>query len=268
MRIPFAVREHWVRHVLRDALRLAGRASPVRASDPRVFVALVPLLYHGALDSDAPVLEPRHGFAQLRRLFRGPGTAGFLRDAAAYAGGGRWAWRRGQVLLATGHPLTARFTPPQAADVPAAMRIALAAISDATMRAASPEALACLALVAYQVLLTIHPFEDGNGRTMRGVYACRVARAGPSAPALLALALMFGGDAARYHEAAWAFRAGEPDLLLHRYFEALEHAEGLLGDALGTTVPFGRISGLLHAVLRQGGGSCVPGGRTLAAAGK
>lgn len=252
MRIPFRVRVSWVSRVLQDAVRFGREASAPGFMDSTGFLCLQPLLAHGAMESPSTGEGPQRDLAELRRLFQ-PGTpAGFLRDASRYAGGGRWTWRRRQVLLDSGHLLTARFTPPRASEVPEAMRIALAGIRQASALDASPQAQACLALAAYQLLLTIHPFEDGNGRTMRGMYACRLAAAAPSAAALLALPMLFSGGGARYHEAAWSFRAGDARPLVELYLDALAQADVLLA-ALQRDVGGGAaLLRAAHAALRAG----------------
>lgn len=93
---------------------------------------------------------------------------------------------------------------------------------------------AICALLGSQILLTIHPFADGNGRTARMYFAAKVLRRiGPVPAAILGMMLIYRGGAHLYHLASWELRAGnvEPMVELFANSVALAH-ERFLQDGL------------------------------------
>lgn len=79
------------------------------------------------------------------------------------------------------------------------------------------------ALATYLVLLSIHPFVDGNGRTARMLFAAdALAHDGRAAPQLiLGLMLLHRGRGQLFHLAALCARTGDFSMLAACYSEAL-----------------------------------------------
>lgn len=86
------------------------------------------------------------------------------------------------------------------------------------------------ALATYLVLLSIHPFVDGNGRTGRMLFAADVlAHDRDAAPRLmLGLILLHRGRGRLFHLAAMCARAGDFSMLATCYSEALSSADRFL----------------------------------------
>jgi hypothetical protein len=81
-------------------------------------------------------------------------------------------------------------------------------------------------LATYLVLLTIHPLQDGNGRTARLLFAADVVSRFPqSGSVLLALVLLTSHRGERFHMAAKIARSGDFHMLASWFIDALQHAE-------------------------------------------
>lgn len=192
--------------------------------------ALLPLLCHGAMESPAPPDFPNALQARLHGAFATPTVKRFVRDARAVSGNPALRVRAGEVLLRTDNPLTARFRPPRASDVHESLANALLAIEQALLEhRREPWTVAVTALVGSQILLTIHPFADGNGRTARFYYAAQLSRFGAlDAVAILAMMLMYRGGANAYHQASWQFRAGDASPMVELFLRSAGVAMALL----------------------------------------
>ncbi|WP_340568360.1 Fic family protein [Stenotrophomonas sp. G106K1] len=86
------------------------------------------------------------------------------------------------------------------------------------------------ALATYLVLLSIHPFVDGNGRTARMLFAAdMLAHDGHAVPRLmLGLILLHRGRGRLFHLAAMCARTGDFSMLATCYSEALTLADRFL----------------------------------------
>ena len=206
----------------------------------RSFSALLPVLRHGAIGADSvPELEPCL-ISRLASAFPGTGIRQFVADARDVSKERRLALRTGDVLLQTENPLTAGFSPPSAKDVEPALGIALRSINAALDRDQGDFRKAAIcALLGSQILLTIHPFRDGNGRTARMFFAAKVLRhIGPSPSVLLGLLLIHRAGGHQYHQAAWAFRAGDVEPMLGLFVSSVRlAAEQLLPNAQAEMPP-------------------------------
>ena len=216
-----------------------------------VFDGLLPLLAHGALEGGKPP-SPAAGVAvDLQPLFANPDVRHFVESARQSTGVRGVALRTRDVGLSAGNPLTARFVPMAAPQVPAALRVALRAIGVALRDARKcPLRAACVCWLGTQCLLAIHPFRDGNGRSMRAWFAANCLRhVGPAPSALLAVLLADGGDAQRYHQAAWALRAGMAEPMARLFIDAEAEARAYLDTWFGAPIHHGFLMEC-HAWLR------------------
>jgi len=214
-----------------DAALVAGnRASaafspapfPSRA-DPGVFSVLSLLLGHGVIAGgvarDSLVLA-MSGNAKVST----PHTLTGLLQFASQATGWPMRLRSTGVRLRSDNPFSQRFRPPAAEQVRSLVQHWLKATTRAfaANNEISSERAPWLAYAEFFTLLSIHPFADGNGRTARALYAARLSNSGQATPEwLLALALSYGENAARFHLAAQLAREGEFDDLYRNLADAL-----------------------------------------------
>ena len=237
----YAVTPIWIRNVLREgAARQAKEDAPLRMH-PRAFDAVLPLLRHGVMEStDLPLAEEGLG-ATLRESFQGSGTSHFIADAQALSGRSDLAIRRTLVRLRTEHAITARFRPPAAKDVPSSLGTALRFIEASLARHRGDAARAAIcALLGSQVLLTIHPFPDGNGRTARMYFAAKLLQHLVPAPAaLLGMMLMYRGGAHRYHLASWELRSGDVEPMVDLFASSVALAHELFMQETSPDQPQG-----------------------------
>lgn len=223
----YKVTPSWVRSVLSEGAAHPCNEQASLQSDVVAFTALLALLRHGAMGSDA-VPKPAPGLAgKLERSFGDSRVKAFVADARALPDEVGLAIRSGGVHLRTDNRLTARFLPPSADEVSAALGIALKAIQSALERHRGKAArVAACALIGSQIMLTIHPFPDGNGRTARMFFAAQLLRYQVPAPtALLGMMLMYRGGAHRYHQASWELRAGNVEPMVELFAESTTLAD-------------------------------------------
>lgn len=219
----------WLRVVLAPPLGGEGRYDV----DEQQFHAVLPLLRHQAFEGEGPPPQDPALSNMLPTLFQG-GARRFLDDARRIAPEAPIMFRRGLVGLRSGNPMTARFVPPPAERVPAALRLALS-LTDRALACdrmhVSQKALSIV--LATHVLLTIHPFPDGNGRVTRMFCAASVLRhIGPAPSAILALVVMqHHAGAQPFHQALWSLRRGDVDPLAALYLRARQLAMDWVLDA-------------------------------------
>lgn len=218
-----------------DAALVAGTCAGVEFSpvfslarvEPKVYSVLTLLLGHGVILAGVS----REVFVSAmsrcatccdRAIF--PITRDGLFRFAAQATGWQMRFRSTGVRFHSDNPFTQRFKPPLAEQVPNLVRHWLVSNNrnfvgtHGSVHAHIP----WLAYAEFFTLLSVHPFADGNGRTARALYAVRLATNGHAVPEwLLALALSYGGNAARFHLAAQLARDGEFDDLYRNLADAL-----------------------------------------------
>lgn len=249
----FSASRDWVEVVLaHDASLLPawGNDLPISAA---LFSSVLPFLAHDALEIDEPPVHEVDSIKRLRSLFASPMVQHFVADARSATCNRNLALRTKDVGLRSGNPLTGRFLPMEAAKVPAALHAALVMIGGALARAVDhPRASLLVAWLASQCLLTIHPFRDGNGRSMRAFFAASCLRSvGPAPTAILATLLAHAGGGHRFHQAAWALRTGVSDPMIMLFTDAEAEAREYLAPLLGeASVPDDFVVGC-HAWLRS-----------------
>ncbi len=152
-------------------------------------------------------------------------TLGQLSAALETITGLRPAQRMRGIGIATQNSYSQRFRGPSAVQ---AMRASVRLFS--TRRRQTERSGIEKALATYVVLLSIHPFADGNGRTARMLFAAdALAHDGHAAPQLtLALILLHRGRGRLFHLAALCARTGDFSMLATCYSEALSLAGAFL----------------------------------------
>lgn len=106
------------------------------------------------------------------------------------------------------------------------------------------------ALVASMVLLTLHPFSDGNGRTARHVFVSWLLRHGITDPThVSALAGCFSGRTLRLQLALKALRLGDTGQLFALYSDCYTAAK-TEASQLHAALPYGSVGGGIRPLRR------------------
>lgn len=151
--------------------------------------------------------------------------------------GSQGLFRRDQVYIGGRSPLTAQYVAPPHVEVEPLMDDLLRFVSTA---ATSPLVSASLVHAQFE---TIHPYEDGNGRTGRVLFHGVLARSGIVDQGVLPLSIVLRADLAGYVAALTAFRPGSDDpavvgharetfltYFLHAVIDAADIAEEMIGE--------------------------------------
>lgn len=225
---PFTASPQW----MAAAFAQAGAVSGTQAQGPEVPDAVWPwllgLLHHDSLASVhayravVSSLLHRYDGAGLQRKLRAIASATCLamlaRETAPLSG---WhpALRRGAIAIHTSNCFSRDFLPPSP------MQAAPAGKACFALRQAGAHTPNVAArITSYLILLTIHPYRDGNGRTARLLFAADTLSAGDSPADLLGLVWLHGQRGARFHLAAKCARAGDFDMLFALYAESKAQA--------------------------------------------
>ncbi len=211
----------------------------------------------------AVVLDATQNFAQpltADRLF-------FWHRPLFPDGGGRWnpitvgAWRtEGHMIVASGPPdrEVVHFEAPMANRVPAEMARFLAWFEDGA-DATDP---VLKAAVAHLWFVTIHPFDDGNGRIGRAIADLALARSEETGQRFYSMSARLRAERSAYYETLEATQKGGLDItpwlswLLAVLDRALSDAETALGATIRKSQFWESLSGLpinhrQHAMLNR-----------------
>ena len=147
--------------------------------------------------------------ALMERTVSGPRMAGVIRDRQNWIGGNDF------------NPCGAAFAPPPA--------VHLAALLDDLMGFCNRDTLPPLAqaALAHAQFETIHPFEDGNGRTGRALVHVLLRRRLIAPDYVPPISIVLAADKQRYVEGLVAFRLGEENAWLQIFAEATARAAEL-----------------------------------------
>jgi len=159
--------------------------------------------------SEAPSLRPRHlaeVHAALLRSDPNRGIAARVRTVQNWIGGNDY------------NPCGAAFVPPPADEV--------GALLDDLCRLANSEHLPPLiqAAVAHAQFETIHPFEDGNGRTGRALIHVLLRRRGLAPGYVPPISVVLAADRERYIDGLVRFREGDVEGWIERFATAAARA--------------------------------------------
>lgn len=204
-----------------------GQAEPRIGSDA-LWPWLIALLHHDSLASfDAyhvgvASLASRYGGAGLRsrmaRISAADSVTRLARESSAVSGF-HPVVRRGAIVVHTENPFTRDFLPVSAERLVPATRMLFG-----LRRAGLHRDNAAARIASYFILLTLHPYRDGNGRTARLLFAADTWAADAPALDLLGLAWLHGQRSTRFHLAAKCARAGSLDMLFALHAECAAQA--------------------------------------------
>lgn len=259
---PYSAKRQWVESGFEQAAStIADQGHDTSPSRQVCIPWLVALLLHDSMQS---LQHYQANVAQMQALLKagqGADIMGTLHQSEAIGAfakacgtltGQRLRLRSGLCLVRSPSMLSNGFVPPPATSV--------APCCAALFRARQQDPLRLrnvpVRLASYLILLTIHPFQDGNGRAARLLFAADTLSSGASPNDLLALALMHSNASAQFHLAAKCARLGDFSMLFTCY-EAMRHRVPLifgeltarLSDALANDDPLAvqEAAALLHA---------------------
>jgi len=165
----------------------------------------------------AEVMEVRHLAAIHARLMaNAPNShiAGVVRKNQNWIGGNDH------------NPCRADFVPPPPEHVDSLLQDLCAAMADESF---SPLVQAAIVHAQFE---TIHPFEDGNGRTGRALIHVVLRRRGIATEYVPPISVVLAADRERYVRGLTAFRSGKVGLWLEQFAAATARAAGLAAEYL------------------------------------
>lgn len=223
MRVRFSASDAWIDQVV-DACQGEVAGVPAASGSIRAATVVAAVCRHDAFSNDAAfqsaVRAAMEGGAEKAR-------ASHLRSAARFLSKSR-SIRTDDVRINTRDPFTRDYLAPAASRV----RPAIDRLFEVAYRL--PDGVAA-AVARYFVLLTIHPFPDGNGRSCRAQFAATVARWVDGPLLVLTLPWLHQDRNRQFHLLAKMARLGDfrPMLDFHaRGVEAGRSRFGALVEAL------------------------------------
>jgi hypothetical protein len=235
--VHFSTRPEWMAAAFAQAHAWEGvRQAAAASCCDAVWPWLMGLLHHDSLvdfatyRGNVSTLAARHAADSLRprmiALSAATGIATLARESAGLSGL-HPSPRRADIAIHTENRFTRDFLP-----IPAE-RLASAVQALFNLRQAGLHAPHGAARVAsYLILLTLHPYRDGNGRTARLLFAADTWAATGSPLELLGLAWLHGQRNARFHLAAKCARAGDFNMLFGLHADASAQACQVLAEPL------------------------------------
>lgn len=235
--LPYTVTRGWLHRVMQCSLDHPLAESNVQ-HDSSLFWMLIPLIQHDAFRTDSPPRADPRVAALLADAFYGCDAARFFADAGRLFGA-NVSMRSRPIGFQSKDPIIGRLIVGCQPDMTGLVAYALKCLGDAAAaNREHPQRQVVALLIGVQILLTIHPFRDGNGRAMRAFFAARLRRdPGPCPVSLMAFLLMRQlGGARPFQQVNWAFRAGDPIPLIEMFQHSRRLAHGVL-SSLETAEP-------------------------------
>lgn len=235
---PFSASKQWIESAFQQAFKLSrpgeeGKCRIGNACTPWVLA----LLQHDSMDSlkhyysNVDRLEklqvcPANSNI-LERLSRAPSLGAFSNESRSLVQQ-RLRMRSERIIVRSPNSLSDGFLPP-----PAGKAVASSAILFRERIGKGDRLNVWRArLASYLIFLTIHPFEDGNGRTARLMFAAdTLSNNGPQED-LMALILLHSSASAAFHVSAKCARLGDFCMLFTCFEAARLRAHAMFGENL------------------------------------
>lgn len=233
--IKFSASNDWLTSVFADTYGVDLDVS-VPVVSQRHLPWLLPLLAHDAI-GPTPVYEARVKdlgarfdqvalIARLQSVSSSVSIAGLARASSKIVGMVPVERRMGNIIIRTSNYFTNQFTPPAVVDMRRASPLFFALRSQYVSGAGDLATCVKSAFISYAAALTLHPYQDGNGRSFRLLFASDMATF-PDEPAsywILILAVFRFLFADQFHLAAKIFRLGDVNMLFDLFCAAQELA--------------------------------------------
>ncbi|HVJ38482.1 MAG TPA: Fic family protein [Stenotrophomonas sp.] len=232
----FSTRPEWMADGFAQARAWCSGQPAIAPYSDAVWPWLIGLLHHDSLADFAAyraqgcALAARHQADRLcpkmLAISVASGVIALARESAPLSGL-HPTLRRGDIGIHTDNRFTRGFLPVRAE------RLAPAAQALFGLRQAGLHTVHSAARIAgYLILLTLHPYRDGNGRTARLLFAADTWAAGASPLDLLGLIWLHEQRNARFHLAAKCARAGDFNMLFALHAEGSAQACNVLAEPL------------------------------------
>jgi len=241
--IPFTASDQWIKALLEQASEISFTQPREVAHAQQCFLLILQLFHHDSLQSERAYLneislmtdqgQSSSYIVGLKRWAHAISIDDFMRSGANFT---RFpvALRSGGMRIATDNVFSADFSPPTAARAKAALRTLLQFSGLQFEEREGTQDVVGVALAAYCIFLTIHPFNDGNGRTARFYFAACISSFIHQCPfLLLALAMVHRNRGAAFHMATKIARLGDLSALAEIYKESIALAISLFEEDIG-----------------------------------
>lgn len=229
--MPFSASSAWIRSVFQDdgSVPCIDTSCPAIPCAASVAEYTACLLGHDALTSDAEFIRNVGRVFSLGSVYGNKvalaASAEQLRNELACACNFPLRFRRSGVVVRSSNPHNRLFMPPAAHRVVPACQESLSVFRSEWSAAKNDDERARLILVVFGVLLTIHPFADGNGRACRALFS-GLSHSLPlySIWLTLGLCLLYRDDAKALVFSLQGLRAGVADSLVYEFSNCVSRA--------------------------------------------
>lgn len=203
----------------------------------KIFELLVPLLAHSCLrSSESYKLEVARTRTQTsllhlagNELWAPTKSISSFMTCARKVVGNSLKFRTGQVYINGNNIFNTQFTPPLASRTQDALRLILYKGFENWKKAETIHDKAFSAIKIYFLLITIHPFNDMNGRTARFYFSAHARLLGELSPTiLLSFIAMHRNNSDYFIQACKIGRQGDMTAIAHEFNHSMKHAQKYL----------------------------------------
>lgn len=243
MAFQFSASDQWISEILSQSVEFSiPDHAKISYRSSLCFDFLLPLYDHDALSDKYKFMglvrrvyagHPLLSRKQIMNWSECRKASQFARSARAVIGI-PYSLRTRDVFIRTNNLLGKDFVPPQASRVSPGLVHLFKASRQISSQISKPESsIVGMAMAAYFIVLTIHPFSDGNGRASRFYFASRVSCVfGASSILLLALCFLHRNHGTAFQLAAKLARLGDFSPLLSEYQGCILSAHEEFNDDL------------------------------------
>ncbi|MCC8556036.1 Fic family protein [Xanthomonas hortorum] len=231
----FSASKAWIKEIFFQASEVRLDSVAACATESNVFLAVLCLLDHESLRSEAyfsqriqQISENEHdALNALATLAEARDIKG-ISSASKSLMGFMPKIRSNTIAINSDNIFTRKFIPPAAPQVPAACAFSLRNFWEQVSACKQVGSDVATILALFFILLTIHPYSDGNGRVFRRLFASHIYRAkGPNIYLVLGLALLYRERGVTFHMTASMARLGNFDAMAQEYGSCVESAREL-----------------------------------------
>ena len=233
-RVPFSANDLWVESSLRYFFASdIESAGPTISCHPHIMPVLLSTVMHESMLDEAKFRSNLsylfHNPLIVERVLGAVDYLSFFSVARALRPLGVLGPRRGSVDITRSGLAGSNFMPPLAARVPPALRKMFNFVGSIRSER-KQSSYDSLAFAKYLMTITLHPFEDGNGRLSRSIYLSDLFRYNGSVSSFVAFFCCYGLYREQLQECLMAFRTGAYGYAFSFFEKASLDASALCGS--------------------------------------